>query len=318
MNRKILVSLGIIGALILYIGLSKVNCSRDGIKLKGWEGSLTEITLKKGDRVITLAKKDGKWLIGTEQYPANSGMLDTMETKLKEITGELISEQPFYAKYDLTPDRSVDVVAKQKGTTVRKLVIGKKGSTMRHTYCRLDDRPGIYLVTGTFDTFFDKTVDELRDKEIFKVTPEATGAFTINYQGRAFAFNKTVTEQPAPAGKDGKPADKNAPKPEKTETWACKGFESIGLDKDRVVSFLGAFNPMRATKFLDVKKETLGAPLSTVKLTAYGKEVLLTVFGKKEGSDYTATSSESPYVFTLSEWQAKRFFLVNLDEFKKR
>ena len=159
MSRNILVSLGIIFLLGLYILISKIDWSGDVLKLDQWDGSAEEIIIQKNQDVVHLQKKDDGWLIGENGYPANSKLVEDMEKKARELqVDSLVSDRGFYVKYDLTKEKSIDVVIKKDGKLLRKLQIGKKGSTGKHTYVRIDDRPEIFMASGTFDNVFNKSI----------------------------------------------------------------------------------------------------------------------------------------------------------------
>ncbi len=313
-NKKILISLGVIFVLIVYLVVSKHLKSPDSISFDVWEGSAGEIDVKKKDFALKLVNKAGKWVINDQAYPATANLVSDMETKIKEIrVDSIVSTQGFYDKYDLGPDKNVEVTVKKEGKVVRKLTLGKKGSTYRHTYARIDDKPEIYLLNGTYDSVFDKTVDDLRDKDVLKITKDGILSLEITYGGAAFAFSKVMEDQPADPKAAGK--DKKKDEKKKVEKWICKG-NPINIDQPKFESFLSLFNPLKAVSYPeDVKKESLFNPMCTVKLNAYGKEISLMIFNKKDDM-YMMTASESPYVFTMNEHTVKRFLLTNLDEFK--
>jgi hypothetical protein len=77
------------------------------------------------------------------------------------------------------------------------------------------------------------------------------------------------------------------------------------------------FSPLKAAAFTDAKKTSLRRITATVTIKAFNKEISLKIFNINDKKQYRASSSESPYVFLLPQWKAKRFFLENIDKLKE-
>ncbi len=318
MNKKLAISIGIILILSAYIFLRDVKKSPRFPQLPSWENSADEIIIKKNDSEIKISNKNGKWFINDEAYPADKNSVESIEKKMKNIKiTDLISEREFLDKYGLSPQKRISVIVKKKGKLLRDIFIGKKSSTNRHTYVKFAQKPGIYLAAETFDRDLNRSVDDLRDKDIIKISGESISQFEINYKGRHFLFTKKVEEKEPEEGKEDKKDNKKT-EPEKIVKWICKGYEKAPLSTQKVNNLISGFNPLRASDYPKIEKKSLTKPLCTVKLKAYEKEIVLNIFKKGDGEKYISTSSEGPYVFTLDRWRVKKFFIENIEELKEK
>lgn len=319
MNRKLAFSLGIIAILLGYIWFSRGTGSRNIPDLPDWEGEATEITINRPDGgAIKLVNEKGKWLLNDEKFPADLQRIEGLENRLRdlEIT-DLISRKGFFQNYDLTPEKAASITVKQGDRVVRDLMIGKTGTTGRHTYIRINKGGDVYQVSGVFTGETGGTVDDFRDKTVFQVEKEAVTGFAVSYKGKTFTFKKEVIapEKPSEAEKAKSKIEGSPAEPMKKEKWTCAGYEQVTLNSARIDGLLGTFNPLKASGFAAVDRETMKRPAAVMTIKAYNKDIILTVFDKKEDNRYLATSSESPYVFYLDEWKIKKYFIENLKEY---
>jgi hypothetical protein len=306
MNKKIAISVSIIGVLLLYLLASNIKRSSGIPDLPQMKGSADEIIVTSGSGAVTLLKKEGKWTVGENGYPADAKVIGEIEKRFKEINvTDLISSKGYYAKYDLTPDKYIEVIIKKKGMIFRKFKIGKKSPTNRHTFIRIGDQPEIFLAEGTFDLVMNKSIDDFREREMLKIAPDTVSDITVEYQGRTFAFFRTAEK---------KAADKQAKKGGNVwGKWACRGYEGVQLDEARVGALLNPLNPLRAKSFPDTQKELMPPKVCMVKLKASSKEVQLTVFAK--GDTYIASTSESPFAFGVEKWSIEKYFVTGIEAF---
>lgn len=312
MSKRIGISIGIIAVLLLYIIIANVKRSPDVPDLSLPGGSVDEILITKSAGTIRLFKKEGRWVVSDEAYPADAKLIGELIKRFREITlSDLISSKGYYARYDLTPDKYTEVIFKKGEKSVQDFKIGKKSSMSQHTFVKIDNRPEIYLATGTFDIVTNRSQDDFRDREVLKISPDAVSAFTVNYLGREFAFSKEAAKKPD--AKAGKKAKKDGPKTG-DEKWSCSAFPDTALDAGRIHSLLQGLDPLRATSFPDIKKEVLPQRLCMLQLKAYRKDIILTLFKKDE--QYIATTSENPYVYGVDKWSVEKFFLTGLDTVK--
>jgi len=324
MNRKIIISMLIIAVLSSYLYIS--NRSKDSaIELDKWDGNAEEIIIQQPGKRIRLVQRKGDWFVSDParsdviEYPADRVIVEDIEKSLKELKiVELISKKGFYKKYELTPNKYTEIIVRKNSKQFRKFTIGKKSSTFHHTYIKIDNKPEIYLAAETFNRILNKTADDLRSKEIFKIDSKEITYFEINHRGRIFAFSKIVEEKKIKAEKSESIEDRDKKEDAiKTEKWVCKGYENITFDKNKIDSFLSNFNPLKTTKYSELKKDNFGNPVCRIKVKSYEKEVSLSLVFKDKDNNYISTSSENPYVFIIDEWKAKKFLIKNIDGFKE-
>jgi hypothetical protein len=313
MNKKILISCSIIAVLILYIIVTNIKRSGDVLDLPKWDGNADEVLITSNDGAIKLFKKEGKWVAGENAYPADAKAIGEIEKRFKEIhITDLISSKGYYAKYDLTPDKYIEVILKKGDATLRKFKIGKKSSTNRHTFIRVDDRPEIYLAEGTFDLVLNKTLDDFRDREVLKINRGSVSSFTVDYQGRVFAFSRESEKKT-----DSKDAAKNSGKKAVQPSWGnwiCRGYETVQLDKTKVETLLQSLDPLRASAFPETPKEELPQRVCTVQIKAGQKDIALTIY--KKNNIYVGTTSEIPYIFAVDKWNIEKLFITGIETFK--
>jgi hypothetical protein len=273
-----------------------------------------EIIIKKSGSEIKLFKKDGKWLVGKNSYPADQGIVKTLVEKLKELKiSDQISKGDFASKYDLDPDKAVDIKITFENKVQKIISAGKKSSTNNHIYIKADGKPEIYLAAGNLDSAISKSEDDFRSREIFRIPSDSVSLFEINYKGKKFSFiKKTVEKTENVQVADGKPAvdDKKI----KTDSWVFIENENIKLDTEKVAALISDFNPLRAASFIYDEKK-LSNPIVSIKIKSAGKDFELAVF-EKNMDKYPARSSESVYLFNLDDLIVKKYFIENIEGLK--
>lgn len=310
-DRRIIISVSIIAVLLLYLLLyNKDKKSGDIPKLKGWD-SIDEILITNKNKQIKLYLKDNKWLINKEGYPADKTKVEKLEKILKdlEIT-DVVSKGHYYEKYNLTNDAGISISATKDGKAKRDLLVGKVSSTYRTTYVKFANDIKIYLADGNLTDEFNKDVDDLRDKQIFQVTRDDIAWFELMYQAKLTFEKKTEEIEVSQDNKKDKQKEKK-----KIDKWICKEFTNTEIDKNKVDSFLTSFSPIKADSFSDLKKKDMQGLLCSVKTKLFNKDIDIKIH-KKDGDIYLCSSSESPYVFKLSDWNAKKYF-KNIADFKQ-
>ena len=315
MNRKITASLAVLLALVIYLIVSNVKFT-SGAKIKKLKTQADEILINKPSSTIRLHKKDGRWVINDKAFPADPSLVDEMDKSIREIEiVDLVSKKGFYYRYDLTPDRYTEVIAKKEGKIIRKLKFGKKSSTGRHTFVRVDDRPEVFLAEGVFEGLFDKQVEDLRNREIFRAARGDVSGFEINCGGKITAFAREA-EDTKPAGADEK---KNGKKdnPPASRKWICREIPAAKIDAGRIESFLSMFDPLTANSYSDIAKETLGRTACSIKIKCRDKEYALNIV-RKEKDKYLAVSPESGYVFFVEEFKARKIMSASPSDFTSR
>ncbi len=323
MNKTTIVSLAIIAGLVLTLVIVKNRDTSPVPGLSGWKEKSDEISIRKGDERLLIRLDGGIWKINSEAYPADPDVVAKMEKSLNELKlSDLITEKPHYEQYDLIPEKGIAVTVKSGDRMQREVLIGKASSTRRHTYIRLGRAPEVYLAMGNLWDVFNKSLEEVRDKQVMKVDRKSIQGVEIAYKGGTLVLNRRVLEMPA-KGKTGDEVkqenkkESTEKKPvEKVEQWYSKTHPAERLDRNRIEQFLAAFDPLKASGYPALDKRSLKGRICSVRITAADKVMNVVIHEKRENNRYVCTSSESPFVFSLDEWQAKRL-MKGPDDFRE-
>lgn len=305
MKNKTFITIGLILLLSAALLIKNYGCGSSVPELEGWYEPADEISVKSRDISLLLLKKENNWFINEQAYPGDAELIESLERKARDFKLlDLVSDKGYYNKYDLTDETGILVTIKGKGKVLRKILIGKAGSTNNHSYIKVDDRSEIYLASGIMKSDFLISAADLRDKRIFDVKSADVSSFSINYGGKNFSFelNQPKSE-----------ADKN----DQTSgsKWICREYEKVKLNEASINSILAVFSPLKAAEFPEaVEMKNAGNSICRVNLAYGNKKIALEIYSKKEQDMNLASSSESKYIFTLGKWQTEKIFIKNITD----
>ena len=319
MKNRTLITIGVIVFLLAAVIVKNYSCS-SAPKLKAWSKS-DEIEIKSKKTALKLIKKDNKWFINEQEYLGDGELIENLEKKIRDLKLlDLVSEKGFYDKYDLTDENCVTVTVSDSGKLLRKVVIGKAGSSNNHSFVRIDDKKEIYLASGISKSDFELSVAHLRDKKIFDVKSSDIKSFSISYAGKNFVFqlnpNRENIDKRKNIDKDESidNADDAGEAKNDSPKWICKGFENIKLKDSSIDSILAVFSPFQASEFPEkIEKVNLKNKLCTANIESNDRNIELIIYDQKDKGMNLAACSESDYVFTIGNWQLNKLSIKDLN-----
>lgn len=317
MSKKTWIFLGIIIVLAAAIAGNKYVSFSHVPSLKPWEGEADEIIVtNRGASPVNIHKKQGLWVVGDRELPADAMVVTTIENKMKDLTfSELVTAKKFYERFDLTDSRAIRVTVKEKGKVLRDILVGKKSSVGDLSYVKLSDKNEVYLAGGNLASECDRTADTLRDKKLLSLTPDTIESVTINAHGEKFTLVREADKK-----SDKKDLMKDAPAP--TGKWIVEG-RTEEANRDKISEYLSEFGSVIAQNFPDEKTVAGKTRSSAGELTikAKGKTIVFTIYGKNDadkGNTYLCKSTELPYYANVTSWKIERLMLKSADLFKKK
>ena len=274
-------------------------------------GNITKIEVVRPGETVTLEKIDKQWMIQPQAYPADAGKITAMLTDLEQFSlTALVSETQSYSRYDLTPDKAIQVKAWVGDGVKRDIQIGKSASTYQHTYVRINDAPQVYQAQQNLKNAFDQTIAQLRDKTVLSFDPAEVKDIIITKNGQQTAFHKNeVTSESVPTPADGAAKPENTPqqpaggaKPPEIQWLTDQGSQADISKINRLISSLSRLSCESYPE--ENNKSELPDPISSIVIKG-NKDYTLAIYPKseKEGSGYPAVSSENSYLFTLPAYQ---------------
>ena len=252
---------------------------------------------KKGS--IQFNQKDKNWTLTDKEYPADSSsvknMLDTLKT-FKLST--LVSQKGDLIRYELDDDHQIQVKALNGNNTIFGFTIGKTAPSFNHTFVMIKGDKNIYHAAGSFRSYFDKTVEDFRDKKVLTFKEPSIKRFSIEKDG----LSKTLISKEGKKGTD-----------ETTITWYSKDGTSV--EKEAVTNLLSTLSALSCEKYLDSKsKNELEKEKSLCKINLEnGAKINLSLFSTEENDLLKGLSSMNNYAFQLSQFNGKEI-VSNIDK----
>jgi len=265
---------------------------------------ITKIEISKPDgTTIALEKKDDRWLIAPEAYPAEAGKMSVVLESIGNLTlTALVSESKSYERYGLSKEEKIGVKAWAGEGLKRDFEVGKAASSFQHTFVKIAGDPRVFHARENLKSRFDQTVDGLRDKTVLKLEPPEVQSIEIG-DGK-----KTVSlaRKPIPV-EVGQTQDKESPSNQEQDVWESAEGK---VDESKVTQILSALSNLKCRSYLyDKKKSDFEEPVYTLTLKGV-EEHTLAFFDKDEkNNDYPAVSSQSDSPFLIPEHQANRIML---------
>jgi uncharacterized protein (DUF1499 family) len=271
--------------------------------------SISKIELTKDADKITLARKDDKWLMIPEQYPADSGMVNQIIDIITNLSvTALVSESENYLRYELDEKNRIHVRAFVGDDIKREFYIGKTAPSFNHTFIRLEKDPRVYHAGENFRAKFDQTADKLRDKTALSFNMNDIQEVIIEKEKKQITFMK----KQIPAGintSKAKTPDQKEVSPETKPVWQDANGNNI--EDLKINSFLLTLSGLRCKNYpADKKKEDLKNPIFTAKLKG-AKEYSISIFAvEKNKEEYPAASSQNDYPFSIEKSTADSILTI--------
>ncbi|MCK5311658.1 MAG: DUF4340 domain-containing protein [Desulfobacteraceae bacterium] len=245
------------------------------------EAKIESIEIIKNNETINCFKDNDEWVVTQNKFPGNTGTFAEMIASINNLTiTTLISEKENFKRYDLDKEKAIKVIAKGKDGILRKFSIGKTAPTQKHTFITLDDKKEIFHATGNLRRLFNKSVDNLRDKQIQKFDPTTIKSMELSKGD----FKKTLNK-------------KDLSENDLLKTLAdlrCSSYVEAQTNADFE-------NKIPLLKIILKSEQTAE------------QTYVLTLFPKTEHDKYIGLSSENKYVFLLEDYVADDI-ISNIDK----
>ena len=266
---------------------------------------ISRLQITRGQTTIIINKKDDKWYIAPDEFPADANKVKNMLNAVEKLTlTALVSESKNYNLYDLNEDKKLNVKAWQGEDLKRDFDLGKTASSFRHTFVRPAGDERVFHARGNFKNNFDFSVDDLRDKLVLALNPADIKLIQVIKDQQTL----TISKSPAPVVVDNTEAEKKSDPGPGAKKSAWQAADGRPVEETAVNQLLNAVFDLRCEKFIiDRQKEDFTSPLFTLQLKG-GQEYSLSIFAKtaEKDTDFPAVSSGSNYPFLLSGSQVDR------------
>jgi len=266
---------------------------------------ISKLQITRDKVVIVINKKDDKWHIAPEEYPADGSKVKNMLDAIENLTlTALVSESKNYALYDLNAEKRINVKAWQAENLKRDVDLGKTASSFRHTFVKTAEDERVYHARGNFRNNFDFNVDDLRDKLVLALNPAEIQQFQVINDQQSLTLNKTQASVVVEGSQTAKQteATPEANKP----VWQASDGRPV--DEAVVGQIFNTVSKLRCEKFItDRRKDEFTSPLYTLQMQG-AQKYSLSIFAKTSEKDtnYPAVSSGSNYAFLLSGSQVEK------------
>ena len=266
---------------------------------------ISKLQITRDKAVIAITKKDEKWYIGTEEYPADGSKIEKMLNAIENLTlTALVSESKNYNLYELDDEQKINVKAWQGNDLKREVDLGKTASSFRHTFVKLAGDERVYHARGNFRDNFDDTEDALRDKLVLTLNEADIQQIQITKNQQPLTLNK----RQAPVEVEAEAGAKQAESAPEADQSVWQSADGRPVDEAVVEQILNAAAKLQCEKFIDDRRrDEFTSPIYTLQMQG-PQEHSLSIFAKSDEKDtnYPAVSSGSDYAFLLSDSQVDR------------
>ena len=265
---------------------------------------ISKIEITGPEKSFFVNRKGDDWLIEPKSYPADPEKIDRMLDIVSELElTAMVSESKNDQRYDLNPEKRIQVKVWAGKDVKRKFDVGKTADTFRHTFVKIADDDRVFHAENNFRDRFETTAEALRDKTVLAFKTDEIKSFKITKDGKTTEFKK---KEKVKEEKEQTKAE--TPNPEKNiSQWITTDGQIA--DSNKIRSFLSTLSSLKCKSYLkDRTKDDLKDPVISITLSGT-KEHQLSVYAheKKEEEEplWPAQSSENNYPFLLADFKAK-------------
>jgi len=249
---------------------------------------ITQLVVTKNKEPIKFMKKEKSWVVTNKEYLADSSAVENMLDTLKNLKlSALVSLKQDLRRYELDDENQIQVKAMNGQKLIFEFTMGKTAPSFNHTFVRMAADKNVYHANGSFRSFFDKTVEDFRDKKVMEFKETSINQLIMEKDG----ISKTLVSK-----KD---------KAEKDITWHADDGTSV--DKEAVSTLLSAVSFLKCEKYLsDPAKNKLEKEKPLCKIHLKNKKSMdLTLFKIDTQDTLMGISSMNEHAFALSQFTGK-------------
>jgi len=266
---------------------------------------ITELTIKKSDVTVDLKKKDDRWVIMPQMYPANEDKVRDMLNAAGSLSvTALVSDRGDDPAFSLDPDHRIHVTVLKNGKVVRSFYIGSVVPSYHHTFVRLQGSKNVYHAKGNLKSIFDTTVDDLRDKTVLSFNVSDIKEIRIA-KGKVVTILSLSEQKNGKKRKDHSKGSEAVKAGQVIHVW--KDAKGKVVDKEKVKRLLVQLSDLKCRSYIQGKsKKDYTHPIYSITLKG-NKEYRLSIFAPtdKKSFFYPAVSSENQYPFILAKYAAE-------------
>lgn len=301
-KKEYAILLFIIAVLVYYISFQRRDVTHYELPEIGGirNADISKIRITKNNAETVLIREGDAWRVGPERYPAGGSAVEKI---IERITGlkltAMVSESKNYPLYELDKEHEITVEAFRGDELLLALSVGKPASSYRHTFVLLGDDPRVYHAEGNLRNEFDKTVHDLRDKQVMNISDDIM-EITLTKGDETV----TVVKETAPVSVDVTVKEDGEPENAAPAGWIIPGGKPVM--QQAVDELISTISHLECDAFIENKsKADYTSPAFTVTLRGSTGTYSLSFYEKKD-NQYAAVSSQNDYPFLLSEWKAGR------------
>lgn len=160
---------------------SKPVPARDLLKVKSQD--IAQIDLKYPHREVEVKRTlGGSWrIVKPIGVDADQGTVDNLARAISmaNVTKTVEKKSTDLAPFGLTPPAVIVTVSTFAGKTLPSIEVGKTTPIGFHAYVKLSNDPAVMLTSSAFPSGMNKTVDQLRNRELMTFKVDDVARFTL-------------------------------------------------------------------------------------------------------------------------------------------
>ena len=276
----------------------------DGLK----KSEINKIEISKGGSSLVLKKKDDRWYLEPKGFLADTMKVNAMLNVCEAFSlTALVSESKDYNRYDLQPEKRINVKAWQQEALKRDFDIGKAAASFRHTFVRLDGDSRVFHARDNFRDKFDFTIDDLRDRTVMSFKTTDIQQVQVIKDAHSVKLVRSEVPLEAASAQEQKAAP-SAAAAVKFEWQNENGERGNDRNLNRLLTTLG---DLKCADYInDRPKNAFSSPIYTVSLKGIRDHQLqIFAMADKDDKKHPAVSSDSDYPFWVTENLVKQIMI---------
>lgn len=239
---------------------------------------------ERGD-TVTIIKQDGNWRVSDKHYLADEEKVKKMAEAIENLqVTALVSESENFKRYGLDQKNRLRVLAASDSGKTVQVMVGNVAPTRNHTFVKLKGDDRIYHASGNLAKLFDRTVSEIRDKQVVNIDPSGITGLKISKQDHEMHLERTEQEN--------------------GQSRAWESPDTSKIDPKRVETLLSTLSDLTCSRYLDPQQGPSKSEediLTFIELSEDQSDqpVRIELFEKNKEGLYPARSSQNQYPFLL-------------------